>query len=302
MTRTATRREGSRPGFRRLSWALALASFTLVAASVQTGHARAATLLAQSRSVSLDMVEQTVGYECYVHTTPSCPQAFPSDPVQASASAPDFALFDETSTVKISHASQNSTLAANALHLTGGVDLTGYTEVLCVYPTCPFPYAVIIEYDSGSGHSQASVTFALSEPARLTLTANVDVSTPSFDGPVSFTDPPTGSFHLTVGPQGGTPLVDHTASISSLEPSVAFDSNDEIVLSPGIYVLATGISGSVSSELFVNAAGNVGSEVMGQVDVLATLEPLAEVPALSLLGRAVLAVLLATLARRHLGS
>lgn len=176
MMRTSTRHEGTRPGFRRLSRALAL-----VVASIPTGHARAATLLAQSPSVSLDMVDQTVGYECFVNTTPSPPQAFPPVPLQASASAPDFAPFDETATIEISHASQSSTLATDAMHLTGAIDLTGYTEVVCVYPNCLFyPYAAIIEYDAGSGHSQAIVTFELSEPARLTLTANVDVSTPSF--------------------------------------------------------------------------------------------------------------------------
>ncbi len=259
----------------------------------------AATLVSQSRTVTLSQAREDVGYACYAGTTPACPTVLDSVPSTAGATAPDFGPFTHTANLAIGEASHASTLAPAALDLSGSLDLLGSTSVsLCTEPWCS--YAVFITYYSGAGGDDTEVVFELDAPSSVSLNGSLDVSTSSLD-PLNpgFSVDPTGMFLIELAPEGGPPVYQRAEAISGAEPSLQRTINEQVVLPAGVHRLRVAMLGAVSSELLVGAGGPAGTDVTASYTLAVGIaEQPASLPVLGWLWRGALSLMLCLAASR----
>ncbi len=265
----------------------------LVASVLVTAPAREATLLSQTRHVMLDQTVETIGYGCYVGTTPSCPVSLGLVPTLVSESTVDTLPVSETVILGIGDASQDSTLSSLAFDLSGAIDLFAITpDTYCFepWPAC-INYSVETDFHEGDGESFAEIQFELAETTTVSLVGSFSVSTNPYNYESFFQDP-VGVFHLEVLPSSGPAVYDRLESLSFSAPSITDSIDETLVLSPGIYTLRVQLMGGVTSNQLPGSGGSQGTDVDGQYDLQVSLA--SPVPATGVLGKLVLGLFLAT--------
>ena len=241
--------------------------------------ASAATLLAQSRTITLDTNTQLFGFTCL---TPGleigCPVLLQDTNATAAASAPSFSPFDEVVVSAIGEVSQVSPLSGMSVDVTAAVDLAGRAALLCGppgYPPCAPGYVAVRRFEQGSGASTTEVDFALDVATTVRLDGFATLVGDDDNG-WAWAD---GAIEIELGPLGGPPVVDELLQLTRPLAPLNLPIDHEMALPAGVYRLRVDLSGGVVAYNVEPYGFPAVSGVTAQVDLdLQFVPPPAPVP------------------------